>query len=394
MKNDNLFDDVDFGELFGGLEEAMDDVSVVEKPHKKEIEEPDGDPDPIIEEPTNVVDVDDEDKNLESPLSSVKDIDDNDSSSDYRVFAKALYESGVIQDFDEDKFSELAEDSGEDEALISLITETINKEVDSRLTTKEDRFKEVMTKIEGGVPADVVATQLSDMERLNGITDDQLSEDEELAKRVIAIELRYHGYSPERINRRIQALDDTGIIGEESIESLKSIKALRQKEIAEEDKRYQAEQAKDKDLKKQRFDSIKNSIYSTDELIPGIKLNKLTKDKMLATLTKPVASDEGKEKNAIMHHRDKNPIAFDQMVAYLYNIGAFNLDSKGNPNPKWDKILKTSKSNAVSELSNRFSKPSRKSGGSPISKFDNNDGEESFITSIDVDNFGKFNDKE
>lgn len=112
---------------------------------------------------------------------------------------------------------------------------------------------------------------------------------------------------------------------------------------------------------------------------------------MLGYLTRTVASDEGKEKSAIMHHRDKNPIAFDQMVAYLYHIGAFNLDTKGNLAPKWDKVMKTTKSNAVSELSQRFSKPSSfRKGGSPISQFSDDDGEESFISQIDVDNFGKF----
>ena len=107
---------------------------------------------------------------------------------------------------------------------------------------------------------------------------------------------------------------------------------------------------------------MKNNINSTKQIVTGIELNKREQDNIYRTLTTSVKRPNGSVANAVVAHRDKNPIAFDMTLAHLYNLGIFNLDKDGNSNPDWSKIATTKKTKTVSELEKVLTQEGFKSG--------------------------------
>lgn len=386
----SIFDGMNF-DVFSALEEA--DENVVIKPHVDDSEE---EKQNKIQTKATIVDddseeVDDVQKAPPSKNKIVSTDDDNqndDSSSDYRVFAEALYEGGVISEYSDDVFKGVEEGKGA-EVLIDLIKKTIDKEVSERNSKRDSLAKEVLEKIEKGVPRDVIATHMSDIKKLESITPDVISENEQLQENLIRLEAQALGWSDARIAKKIQQSKDLGTLEDDAFDSLESIKVIRKREIKEETARFE-EQKKRKDLEEQEKASrIKNDVFGTEELIPGVKLTTAQKEKAYRSLTEVVEEIDGRPVNAIMKHRQKNSIAFDRTLAFLYSIGVFDLDSKGNPAPNWDKVINTSKTRAIDLLSEKLKTQKKNKGGRSAMLDYEDDLADSFITKIDIDNFGQ-----
>jgi len=88
---------------------------------------------------------------------------------------------------------------------------------------------------------------------------------------------------------------------------------------------------------------LKQEITKTEEIIPGLKLNKQVRDKILQNITTPVKTlEDGRQLNAVMVKRGENPVKYAILEAYFVEQGFFD--------GKFDKFVAKAKSKATSEL--------------------------------------------
>ena len=95
-----------------------------------------------------------------------------------------------------------------------------------------------------------------------------------------------------------------------------------------------------------------STIEEREEFVPGLKLNKLSKEKIKSNITTPVYKDpkNGKEYTSLMYKQMRNPNEFQMLINYYDSIGLFNLDKGGKFTPDISKLKNIAKTKAVSEL--------------------------------------------
>jgi len=287
----------------------------------------------------------------------------------YASFAKANYEEGVLNDFDEAEFNELSKELGSPaKALIELNKRTIEKHVQARLESFPEEIQKLAENYQKGIPLDELIDTQSREIRLKNITDEHLLGNEDLTKQLIIEDLKNRGFTES------EAGEEYKLYVESAIEDKRAVQARdrlisRQEEVIK-SKAEQAQKAKEDRLQaiEESRKNLKSQVDAAKEFIPGVEVSNREKSLVFNALTKPVARDaRGNELNEIMMTRAKNPVHFDTMVAYLYTKGVFNVDEKGNPAPKTEELFKGKKSETISTLEkelNSFGSQFREQGSS------------------------------
>jgi len=265
----------------------------------------------------------------------------------YSTFAKALYEEGVLTSFDEEEFSKLAEESGEVEALFSLIGTTINGEVDKELNKFSPEQRDVIDAIGKGVSLEKYLQVKAKQQNYSSVKVEELSDDDSLCKRLIEDDLVARGYSSEEIKETIEDIDSLGKLEARGKSSLKRLQKTQADDLK---KSKEDADKRNRDLEiqnKQALSNLRTSIDRIKEVIPGMKVNAPTKNKMYEALTTPAAQTaDGQYLNSVYAKRAQDPSKFDLTLAYLYTLGVFD--------GKWDKISASAKSGAVADLEKKL----------------------------------------
>jgi hypothetical protein len=110
------------------------------------------------------------------------------------------------------------------------------------------------------------------------------------------------------------------------------------------------------------MESLRDTVNTVDEIIPGVGINKQTKVKMYEILTKEVQDNKGRPTNALWAKRAEDPIYFDSRLAYLLETGFFD---KGKT---WTKASQSRTTKEISELEKVLSdkKNTSTKSGSPV----------------------------
>lgn len=279
--------------------------------------------------------------------------------------ATALYEEGVISELDEEKLNEASE--SEAEVLIDLIRQEIGRNVENYKEGLPDKVKKIIDNYEEGVPLDVIIGLESANQRLDMITEDQLKDSEDLQKLIVTESLKRAGYSDAKIQKRIQQFEDLGQLEEEAIDSLTEAKEYYATALEAEKNRVKKEQKEAEERQKKTLQDLKKDIMATTEVVPGIKITNKEKEKIYESMTKVVDQDQyGNPMNEVMVTRAKNPMGFEKLLHYYYQLGLFNIDDEGNIAPDLSKLKTSAKSSAIDELNKTLSKKkSSFSSGSP-----------------------------
>lgn len=276
-----------------------------------EIEIPEDDSDDIInsnedEDPEDVVGDDEEPEGG----------DDADSPNLFSSFASELHSKGVLPTLDLDKTK--IEDT---DGLATVIKGEIDTQVKSYLISKigEDGYDA----LEKGVTLSQYQQHVDTVETLDNITEDTLSDDLDLAKRVILQDYINQGLSETRAKRILQKTIDLGedSVIEDAKESITSLKAFEANRI-ESEKVAATERMKAEAANQEKIDNdLKSAIYTKKAFIEGINVNKTIQDKVYKSITEVVGeSPEGVMENKLMRDRRENPIEFDSKLYYLYEI--------------------------------------------------------------------------
>lgn len=280
--------------------------------------------------------------------------------------SRALYEKGVISELDEEKFKDIAEDADQAELLINMIKSEIDKNVSGYKTSLPDKIKRVIDNYEEGVPLDVLIGLESANTRLDGITEEQIRENNELQKILIRENYKRTGISEAKIEKRIQQFDDLNQLEEEALEAFKEGKEYIQSSIENEktkaiEDRKSAEENRDKSLK-----DLQKDINGIEQLIDGIKISDREKTLIYESMTKVIDQDkQGNPMNAVMKTRSKNPLGFEKLLHYYHSLGLFNIEEDGTLSPNISKIKAGAKASAMDELNSAMINRQSSSAGTP-----------------------------
>ena len=284
-----------------------------------------------------------EDPKDEDPKDKDDSSDDEGSSSQklYSSLASALAEEGIITSLENIENIKTPED------LFKAIKEEIKKNEFADLTEEQKAYLEA---VRTGVQPQVYNDYQTVLKQLETVTEAELKENVELRKGLMVQDFVNQGISKEKAEKLAQRSIDLGEDVEDSKEALASLKAATKAEyekmLADQQKaRLDAEKETQRQLKQ-----LKDDLFKTNEIIPGLKINEGVKQKVYEQMTKTVGKSEktGQPLNALTQAREKDPIGFTIKMHYLFNLT--------NGFSDFTKLTQKVKSNAVKQLENTLRK--------------------------------------
>lgn len=275
------------------------------------------------------------------------------------IFARDLDKQGLLSSFDEENFNKLIEEKGEATALRELIQGEVNSNVDAVKKDLDTGYQSYLEMVGKGVAPEAAGSLLELKERFNSIDVEKLGGEDSIAQRR-KIMTDYFGFttqmSEDKIKKLVDRSVDMGDDVEDSKEYLETLKTMVADNIVQQEESAKEQQEQAKQVKQQRLEELKDGINAINEIIPGQKVNKQTKQEMYDMLIKPVQDKDGRTTNKIWAKRADDPMFFDSRIAYLLHTGYFEKDKP------WDKIKNIKVSKEASELESYLS--NRKNTGS------------------------------
>jgi hypothetical protein len=216
----------------------------------------------------------------------------------------------------------LKEFDGSSDSLKEAMVEEIIGAVEMYKESLPERVKNLINHYEDGVPfeklleIDKVETDVSK------ITDDKLSEDTTLQRKLVADYLvRTTKFSETKISKQVDGYEDSGELEEEAKNALTELKKYAEEQKKTEVAKVENQRKLDEEQRKKDISSIQDKLKTTTEVVPGLKINDKTKSEVFASMTTPVGYDQGgRPINKIVAARMENPLDFEFRLHYLFAI--------------------------------------------------------------------------
>lgn len=230
----------------------------------------------------------------------------------YSSFAKAMKGDNLFQFIDDDVIDKVND--------ADSFAEAMDAEINARLDDDVRRVKEAL---DAGVPADTVRQYEAVIQRLNDITEDQLSEETEqaakLRQNIIYQDYINRGFSKERAAREVKRSVDSGNDIEDSKEALESAKQFYQDQY--DDAVAEGKKAVEDEKKKVREEAaaFKKTIFEKEKIFGDIEVDKATRQKAYDAMTRIVGKDEdGTPVTAVQKFADENPAEFRSVLGIMW----------------------------------------------------------------------------
>jgi hypothetical protein len=193
---------------------------------------------------------------------------------------------------------------------------------------------------------DLITAKTKEIE-YSSITDEAINNNKETQKRLIRDLFKSKGLKDVRIDKMIDAYDNTGSLAEEALTAKEELIELQTEDIKDK-KNKQAEDSKIFAAKqKEQLNNLFETINNTEEIVPNMKINKIMREKIFKNMIEPAEVDKnGNQVSKIMQIRGKDPVGFDVTLNYLAELGIFE--------GKWDKIVSKQKTNAIKDLEKKI----------------------------------------
>jgi hypothetical protein len=296
---------------------------------------------------------------------SANEIEESSEAPFTIIFAKDLAEQGLLSSFDEESFNKDAKEVGEAQALRNLIKSEIEANITAAKSDLDSGYQEYLNLVGKGIPPETAGSILELKDRFDKIKIDDLTNEDnvELRKQVMTDYFRLtSSMTDAKINKVVQSSIDLGDDVEDSKEYIATLKNL----ITEQIKYEEAQAVESKRLAEEEtrrsIESLKEEINALSEIIPGVQINKQTKQQMYESLTKPIQTKTGGTTNALWAKRAENPILFDQKLAYLLVTGFFEKDKP------WTKASQAKVTKEISTLEKTIQKNTGSRTGAPVLK--------------------------
>lgn len=303
--------------------------------------------------PEGVGSEEDEDNQEGEGAKKSKDSGTSPDSNFYSSIATALRDEGILPDLDDEELKKIK--SPEEFA------EAVEKQLQSKLDEKQRRVDEALS---AGIEVTEIRRYENTLNFLDSIDEDTISDEtekgENLRKNLIYQDFVNRGFNEARAKREMEKSFSAGTDLEDAKEALNSNKEFFKKDYQRlVDEARNVEKAEQEAVKKQQQE-LEKAILSDEAIFGDIKLDKLTKQKVLSNLTKPVIKGEdGNYYTAIQKARRDDNVGFMKKLGVIFTLtdGFKNLDGlvKG-------KVTKETR-RSLRELEHVLNNTSRNSSG-------------------------------
>ncbi len=354
-------DEMDLENLFStdSEEEKTQESSPDEKEDKKQTteettEEEQVSPDDLFDTPESVGSGKDNQEE-EEDTQSEKDKGTSPKTNFYSSIASALKEEGIFPDLDDDTLNEIK--TPEDFA------EAVEKTVQARL---DERQKRIDAALQADIEPDEIRRYEQTLAGLDSIKEEHLSDEtergEKLRKNLIYQDFRNRGYSEARAKREVEKSFNAGTDIEDAKEALESNKEYFSSQYQDLIKEAQEETKAEQERQKKEAIQLKKSMLEDKEVLKGVTLDRVTRQKAFDNVTKPVfKTEDGEYLTAVQKYEMDNPVEFRKYLGILFTMtdGFKNID--GLVKGKVKKEIKQS----LRELEHKLSNTTRVSTGNP-----------------------------
>jgi len=286
---------------------------------------------------------------------------DSSPSSPYLAFAKDRANEGVFLDFTDEDWQVLMERNDKDEAAalreLSAISmqRMVEQGVNQYKETLTDEDRQLYEAKEKGIPVDQYGIAKNNFQKYSKIKVEDLNENEELQIQVVSKMLELRGFTADEIKEEVEGYKALENLEKKAQTALPAIPKVYKKQIDDLETNAENDEKSRKDQVRQRVSKMKQMVDQTPEIIPGIKLTKPVREKIMKSMIEPVSNDEnGNPLNPVMTTRSKNPDAFEMMIHYYHQLGLFNIDEHGAMKPDFSKIAKIEQTKAADTMRDIF----------------------------------------
>ncbi len=286
---------------------------------------------------------------------------DSSSSSPFLAFARDRAKEGVFLDFNDEDWATLKERNDGDES--AALRELSQISVRTMVQQGVESFKESITDEERvlyeakqkGLPLDEYSVAKRNYDKYSKIKEDDLTDSEALQIDVVTKSLELRGYSSDDIAEEIEGYKALENLEAKAKKAIKTIPTTYKSQVDNIEQGAEADEQSRQLNIRQRVARMKKAVDTVPEIIPGIQLTKPARDKIMKSMTVPVAKDEdGNPLNPVMATRARNSEAFEMMLHYYHTLGLFNIDDDGQMKPDFSKIAKVEKTKATDSMRSAF----------------------------------------
>ncbi len=224
------------------------------------------------------------------------------------VFASMQRDAGLI-DFKDDEFE------GSEDWLLSQVEKSVADKVSEYKEAMPPEIRYLLDNYEEGVPLNNLIEMSSKEQTYDSLNEANVEKDASLQKALVKDLLTRSGWSQERIQKKIERYEDSGVLLEEAQDALASLKDIQTAEKENYVEQQKQEQKQKAEAHRQWLEDLNDHIGKKEEILPGFKLSPKDKTELYKGITKLDKSG----KNEIMRMREKDP-EFDLKIAYLATV--------------------------------------------------------------------------
>lgn len=232
----------------------------------------------------------------------------------YSSFAQALKGDGLFQFLDDEAVSKIEDADSFREAL--------ENEVDARLDEQTRRYKEAL---ESGMQPEVIVQYQNTIQRLEGITDEQIDDDGEqganLRRTLLFRDFINRGFSEERAKRQVERIMSSGTDKDDAKDALESIKEYFKDKYQEQLDLKKQEAETERQRVKKEAEDFKKAVLEKDKLFEDIPIDKPTRKKAYEAMTRVVkTTDDGEQLTAVQLYADEHPVEFRTALGIVWAL--------------------------------------------------------------------------
>lgn len=262
------------------------------------------------------------------------------SQSALASLALVLQEAGVLPS------TFTTEEVGKIDNIEVLVNALASKTKENEFADLAAEQKEYLEALRSGVPHYQYAEKKSNAQAYKNVTEEALEKNEALQLELIRRSFIIKNIDVETATELAQKIvkDDDSV--DKAIKAKEALIKYEEDNLKEEIKK--AKEATDKKLKDEqdKIDSLKSKVNENTEVLPGVKINSQTKEKIFSSMVTPVKkSESGQLLNEVME-------LYANDADYKLKLHTLHFITKGFTD--FSKIMKTEKSQAIKDLEKKL----------------------------------------
>ena len=281
----------------------------------------------------------------------------------YSSIAYAMYEEGVLSTLSEDDLKDVKDG----QSLVAVM----DKYVESRF---DEQQKRVLDALNVGIEKTAIQQYESTIQALDNVSSESLeaetTEGENLRKAVIYQYYLNKGESQERAQKMVDRAFSSGTDVEDAkdfIEELKTSTKEKYTALIEEGKRQAREAKKQQEA---ALTKAKKAILEDENILGGVAVDKVTRQKALNYWLKPVHKrEDGTYQSELQKYATEHPDEFQMKIALLFAMS----DKFKSPEKIAGETIKKAKKKAMLELEDVVNSTRRTASGGIDLNFKDND---------------------